>query len=334
MALLIAPLFTAGIAVGGIQNANATGGVLSCGFTGGTGFATVTLSLGEESGTIIKSIACAEVNDGVYPQDITGVSLVGVVSCTNLVPTTAITPSFSGLIISDDTASWDETITLNSDPGVETFECDIEFDVDTLVAPYITLTQTVTINLGAFCFDRSVTPVAATIYKKFPNNDASDTWVTPDGDVEMTRLSTIDFNGWDVKASKGETVDVVIGSHLSDIVHGGKGNDVLCGDDPRATNSIGDDLILGGWGDDDMWGTYGTTDVGPDEDMLQGGKGDDRMWGQDGPDTMLGGHGADKAFCSQSADDDDDDVVEGGRGIDLVSVRCVDGDTDDPGKQP
>jgi len=146
MALLIAPLFTAGIAVGGIQNANAIGGVLSCGFTGGTGTATVTLSLGEESGTINKSIDCAEVNDGVYPEDITGVTPAGVVSCTNSVPTSAITSTFTGLVIISSTASWDETITLNSDPGVETFECDIEFDVDTLEAPYITLTQTVTIN--------------------------------------------------------------------------------------------------------------------------------------------------------------------------------------------
>jgi len=195
-----------------------------------------------------------------------------------------------------------------------------------------TVTQTVTINLGAVCFDRSITPVAATIYKKFPTDNLSDTWVTPTGDVEMTRLGTIDFNGWDVKASKGETVDIVVGSWLSDIVHGGKGNDVICGDDPRATETVGNDLILGGWGDDDMWGTYGTTDVGFDEDTLQGGKGGDWMWGQDGPDTMLGGHGADKAFCSQAADDFDKDIVEGGRGNDIDSVNCVSPDTDDPGK--
>jgi len=333
MALLIAPLFTAGIAVGGIQNANAGNGEFSCEFTAGE-TAEVTLIPGETSGDIIKSISCDFENDNGGSDIIGSVSLVEVDECTNSVPTSTITPTLDGLSKSSNTADWTETITLESDPGVASFVCLIEFRVFNTQVSDTTIFQTVTINLGFFCMARDGNGAVPTIFKEFPNNDDSDTWVTPGGLVVMDRLDSGGFDGWDVKASKGETPDVVIGSHLSDIVHGGKGNDVLCGDDPRATNTIGNDLILGGWGDDDMWGTYGTTDVGPDEDTLQGGKGNDRMWGQDGPDTMLGGHGIDKAFCSQDADDGDDDVVEGGRGTDLPSVNCVGGDTDDPGKQP
>jgi len=142
MALLIAPLFTAGIAVGGIQNANA-GNFISCDFTAGTGTAEVTLSLGEKSGPFNKSIVCGD--DGGDPENIDVVTQGAVVSCTNSVPTTAITPSLSNLSIIGDTASWDETITLESVPGVASFICQIEFNVDTAISK-ITLFQTLTIN--------------------------------------------------------------------------------------------------------------------------------------------------------------------------------------------
>jgi len=148
MALLIAPLFTAGITVGGIQNANA--GLIfdiSCQFTEGTGTATVTLSLGEESSAFNKSISCVEENfNGGGPVNIDDVTQGAVVSCTNSVPTGTITPSLSNLIKSTNTASWDETITLNSDPGVTSFDCNIEFDVGGPDDTDDTLTQTVTIN--------------------------------------------------------------------------------------------------------------------------------------------------------------------------------------------
>jgi len=177
------------------------------------------------------------------------------------------------------------------------------------------------------CFDRSITAQNATIYKKFPTDNTSDLWVTPTGDKNMTRLSSGGFDGWKVGGSKGTGGDVIVGSWLSDQINGGKGNDVICGDDSRTTEIIGGDKISGGHGNDDMWGTYGIGDVGPDEDELRGGLGDDWMWGQDGPDTIIGGQGADKAFCSQDPDDGDDDVVKLGKGNDLVSVNCVGGDT-------
>jgi len=106
----------------------------------------VTLSLGEESSNIIKEIVCAEqiANGGIV--NITFVGLVGVDSCSDSVPTGTITPSFSGLNISGDTADWDETITLNSDPGVASFDCLIEFDVHTDEPPEHALKQEVTIN--------------------------------------------------------------------------------------------------------------------------------------------------------------------------------------------
>jgi len=173
----------------------------------------------------------------------------------------------------------------------------------------------------------------ATIYKKYPFMDSSNTWVTPDGDKEMDRLSSGGFNGWKVGGSKDPGGDVIVGSGLSDKINGGKGNDVICGDDSRTTEIIGDDKISGGHGDDDMWGTYGIADVGPDEDTLNGGQGDDWMWGQGGPDTINGGQGVDKAFCSQNADDGDMDVVKLGKGIDLPSVNCVGDDIDNPGNK-
>jgi len=151
MALLIAPLFTAGIAIGGIQNANAgeeeeNGVDISCEFTEGTGTAEVTLSLGEESGTINKSIRCEEI-DYLDPEEIISVSPAGVLECTNSVPIGTIIPSFSGLIISGATATWIETIILSSDPGVASFDCVIKFVVETESGDArIALFQTVTIN--------------------------------------------------------------------------------------------------------------------------------------------------------------------------------------------
>ena len=181
------------------------------------------------------------------------------------------------------------------------------------------------------CFERNPgnPPIErdATIYKKFPTDNTSDLWVTPTGDKNMTRLSSGGFDGWKVGGSKGTGGDVIVGSWLSDQINGGKGNDVICGDDIRATFTIGDDKISGGFGDDDMWGTYGFTDIGPDEDELRGGQGNDVMWGQGGPDTIIGGQGDDVAICSQAADDGEDDVVKLGRGNDSSENCDLGGDT-------
>ena len=177
------------------------------------------------------------------------------------------------------------------------------------------------------CMARDGDILPATIYKKFPNTDSSDTWVTPGGDKEMTRLSSGGFDGWKVGGSKAPGGDVIVGSHLSDKINGGKGNDVICGDDSRATFTAGDDKISGGFGNDDMWGTYGFTDIGPDEDELRGGQGNDVMWGQGGPDTIIGGQGDDIAFCSQAATDGADDVVKLGRGNDSSENCDLGGDT-------
>jgi len=82
MALLIAPLFTAGIVVGGIQNANAGVGDFTCGFTAGTGTAEVTLNPGDESDDINKSVVCEVVNNnGGNSLEIENVTPDGVASC-------------------------------------------------------------------------------------------------------------------------------------------------------------------------------------------------------------------------------------------------------------
>jgi len=187
------------------------------------------------------------------------------------------------------------------------------------------------------CNDRGGNILPATIYKLDPFDDTSNLWVTPDGDKNMTRLSSGGFDGWKVGGSKAPGGDVIVGSHLSDQINGGKGNDVICGDDSRATFTVGDDKISGGFGNDDMWGTYpGALTDGSleDADTLRGGQGNDWMWGQDGPDTIIGGQGVDKAFCSQNADDGDDDVVKLGKGNDLASVNCdLGGDTVNTGNK-
>jgi len=66
------------------------------------------------------------------------------------------------------------------------------------------------------CFDRDGNELTATTYKKFPNDDTSDTWVTTSGEKDMDRLATIDFDGWKVKPSKGAVDHVIVGSHLTD----------------------------------------------------------------------------------------------------------------------
>jgi len=177
-----------------------------------------------------------------------------------------------------------------------------------------------------FCNNLANSPVIATIYKKFPGVDSSNTWVTPGGDVEMKRLNSGGFDGWEVKASPGETNDVVVGSHLNDLIHGGKGHDVLCGDDPRISiTGVGDDELRGGKGNDAIWGTYpnaATDGSAFDTDTLKGGHGDDKLWGQDGPDTLEGGHGADTLICSDGGPDGDLDTVKGGHDDD-TDLNCL-----------
>jgi len=118
----------------------------SCEFTSGTGTATVTLIPTEESEDINKSVECVLEDNGTDPVDVEGVLLSGINSCTNSVPISTITPSFSGLSTGA-TATWIETITLNSDPGVASFDCEIRFLVDVVDKQNDTfLFQTVTIN--------------------------------------------------------------------------------------------------------------------------------------------------------------------------------------------
>ncbi len=176
-----------------------------------------------------------------------------------------------------------------------------------------------------FCNNLLNSSVQATIYKKFPGVDSSNTWITPGGDVEMVRLGAFPL-GWEVKASPGVVDDVVVGSHMNDLIHGGKGNDVLCGDDPRISiTGVGDDELRGGKGNDAIWGTYpsaATDGSAFDTDTLKGGHGDDKLWGQDGPDTLLGGHGADTLICSDVGPDGDKDTVKGGHDDD-IDINCL-----------
>ena len=182
-------------------------------------------------------------------------------------------------------------------------------------------------NGAPTCKDRFGNTPPADIYKEFPDTDASNTWVTTSGVVTFDRwdkngINGIEANeGWIVKGTK--LSDVIVGSHLDDLIKAGKGADIVCADDPRVTNSIGDDEVRGGKGSDDLWGTYiGVTIVTSDTDLIQGGFGDDWMWGQDGPDTLLGGHGKDNHICSNGGPDGDKDTVEGGHDDD-TATNCL-----------
>lgn len=98
---------------------------------------------------------------------------------------------------------------------------------------------------------------------------------------------------------------------VSDVIHGGGGDDVVYGGDFYG-NGDAPDLLCGGRGDDRVIGS-------PGDDMLRGGPGDDVVNGENGADLELGDSGRDRVGQGSFADADSaDDVMRGGPGPDRL----------------
>ena len=136
----------------------------------------------------------------------------------------------------------------------------------------------------------------ATIYKREPGNDSSNTFVVNNVDVEMERWDKDDSGGapdanegWIIKGTGNKRVplqDVIKGSHLDDKITPGWGSDTVCAGD-------GDDLVQGGWGDDRLFGEAG-------DDLLKGGWGDDHLDGGSDTDEAQGGKNTDTCIAEIS----------------------------------
>lgn len=99
---------------------------------------------------------------------------------------------------------------------------------------------------------------------------------------------------------------------VSDVIHGGGGNDLIYGGDFYEDGNA-PDLLCGGPGDDRVIGS-------PGDDKLRGGPGDDVVNGQNGADLELGDSGDDRVGQGSFADADRaDDVMRGGPGDDRLA---------------
>lgn len=84
-----------------------------------------------------------------------------------------------------------------------------------------------------------------------------------------------------------ELNDELLGSHGSDVVRGGVGNDILWGDQlPVGNNSWQQDTLDGGPGNDWIYSSHG-------RNTIFGGAGNDRIWGHFGRGTIDCGSGWD-----------------------------------------
>lgn len=152
----------------------------------------------------------------------------------------------------------------------------------------------------------------------------NDSWAWADRDAID---GTIQSDTFDLRAGD----DSAWGDAGNDTMFGGYGDDSLSGED-------GNDQLQGGYGDDRMEGNAGV-------DTLVGGSGDDLLYGDgslansaldrmdtlyggDGRDTLYGGAGADRLYGGRGDDVIDlgsgslmtGDIVDGGQGIDRVSI--------------
>jgi len=116
-----------------------------------------------------------------------------------------------------------------------------------------------------------------------------------------------------------------------EVVLGGRGDDVLIGND-AFVNALaglgGNDILVGGGGEIDiLFGDRGNDDLigGPGVDILDGGRGNDRLRGGAGEDELTGGPGRDVLAGGSGSDDfkardREGDAVLGGPGSDYAVV--------------
>jgi len=140
--------------------------------------------------------------------------------------------------------------------------------------------------------DNNCDGMAANIFKKFPGDDTSNTFVVDGVDVEMVRWdkdmsATIEANeGWIIKGTGNKKVpldDVVVGTDKDDLIKPGWGDDRVCA---RA----GDDLVQGSWGEDRLFGEAG-------DDLLKGGWNNDFLDGGADTDEAQGGKNSDTCIA-------------------------------------
>jgi Ca2+-binding RTX toxin-like protein len=106
--------------------------------------------------------------------------------------------------------------------------------------------------------------------------------------------------------------DTLLGkAEVSEVIHGGGGNDTIIGGEFYDSGTA-PDLLCGGPGDDHVKGA-------PGNDKLNGGDGQDRVDGANGADLEQGNAGNDTVGAGSFSDADDaDDVINGGNGNDEV----------------
>ncbi|MGD9879913.1 MAG: peroxidase family protein [Reyranella sp.] len=161
-----------------------------------------------------------------------------------------------------------------------------------------------------------------------------DTFGTADAYIEVSDLLTPDFTKTPAQTNQ-VFHEVIGGTHVANIIHGGAGNDTIYGEG-------GNDTIVGGLGKDRLYGGDGNdniSDVGGDE-LIRGGTGDDVInagvgldvvFGEEGNDTILLGAELDEAFGGKGNDtifgdlgddglfgNDHDDRLDGGVGNDAL----------------
>lgn len=142
----------------------------------------------------------------------------------------------------------------------------------------------------------------------------------------------------DVLLSLGDDIFEGDGGHVTGLIDGGDGLDVIRADDFDNTVLGGDgaDIIAGRKGDDNLDGGAGADHVkggagadiidgGAGKDTLRGNDGDDNLAGGGGMDILLGGRGDDTLGGGTGADrlngGRGDDLLEGGSGADIFVFR-------------
>ncbi|WP_413431152.1 beta-propeller fold lactonase family protein [Crateriforma spongiae] len=160
--------------------------------------------------------------------------------------------------------------------------------------------------------------------KKAVNVNLSETPAYQSAGIEFTVLNGV------TEIIGGRGNDVLVGDEFSNDIRGGKGDDLLSGrgGNDRLLGDRGDDELLGWQGDDVLDGGQGDDVLRGDEDddVLRGGSGDDTLIGGPGSDTASGGLG-DDTFVFAAAWGLGDEVVErSGEGTDTLDFAAV---TDD-----
>lgn len=147
------------------------------------------------------------------------------------------------------------------------------------------------------------------------------------GEVEYTdrtRGVRVDLDGKRDDGERGERD--LVSANLSHIT-GGRGNDVLVGDEKRnaLTGVAGSDMLIGRGGRDDLIASEEQFDTDRRGDRLRAGAGADQVTGSDRGDTIRPGPGRDEIYARKGPDriftaDGNREVIECGAGRDRAAA--------------